>query len=146
MNLSEFYSYNRLISIFDRGETRLLRSTISRSLVVDRCDHVDGASLALLGRRVRRGGGVALLGAVQLGPDLGILLDRLELAELVEAFLGNLCHGHRDRCVRRRQPRSPFVTPTKTSITNFVLSSLGLELLATRRGKFNDKLLVIVIV
>ena len=33
------------------------------------------------------------------------------------------------------------VTPAKASITLFVLSSLGLELLATRHAKFSDKLL-----
>jgi hypothetical protein len=64
---------------------------------------VDGSSLALLGRRARRGGGVALLGAL-LGPAL-------------------------------------FVTPTEAPITHLVLSSLGLEVLATRPAGFSHKIL-----
>jgi hypothetical protein len=71
-----------LISIFDiRGETRLLRSTLSRALAFKGGDHVDGSRLAFLSRRARRGRGLALLGAL-LGPALGILLDRLELTAL----------------------------------------------------------------
>ena len=128
-----------LISIFDiRGETRLLRSTLSRALAFKGGDHVDGSRLAFLSRRARRGRGLALLGAL-LGPALGILLDRLELTALVEALLSSWRHG--DRCVRRRQPRSLLVTPIEAPITHLVLRSLGLELFATRRTIFGHELL-----
>ena len=42
--------------------------------------------------RLRRGGDASLL-----GPAFGILVDNLELAVLVKAFLNSRCH--RDRCV-----------------------------------------------
>jgi hypothetical protein len=71
---------------------------LSRSLVVESGEHMDGSSLVLLGKRARRGRGVALLEAL-LGPALGIFLDRLEFAALVETLLSSWCH--RDRCVCR---------------------------------------------
>ena len=99
-------------------------------------EHVHSPRLGLFSRsRAGRGGG----GATLVGPALGVLLLRLELATLLEAFVGSW--RHRDSRIRRRRSGGLLVALVKAAIAEPVPRRLRLELLATRRAGFSDEIL-----